>query len=139
MYHYDPSDASKPTIGQTVYRLLSVPVVTQSSLAEDLLSYMTYRELMGYGDPDDDYDGYPLPDILVDTPETSFGHLFDLDNSPTGGFDSCLFAVASWHRVLHKDLDPLQLQPYLGYAPLKVIRRTIARTTQMAKMIIRTP
>ena len=36
-------------------------------------------------------------------------------------------------------MDPQQLQPYLGYAPLFVIKKTLERTTQMAKMIIRAP
>ena len=54
LYHYDPTDVDKPTVGRTVYRLLSVPPVTKSSPADDLLSYLTYRELTGY----DKYDGY---------------------------------------------------------------------------------
>jgi hypothetical protein len=44
-----------------------------------------------------------------------------------------------FYRVLHQNLDPKQLQPYLGYAPLEIIKKTSTKTTQMAKMIIRAP
>ena len=57
----------------------------------------------------------------------------------TDEMDSRVFAVASWHRVLHKNLEPKQVRPYLGYAPLKVIQKTLSRNTQMAKMIICAP
>jgi len=113
--------------------------MTKSSPADDLLSYLTSRELTGYDNYDGYYDGYPTPDMVEDVPVSQLTDLFNLEEHPTDGFDSLLYAVASWHRVLHKNLDPQQLQPYLGYAPLKVIRRTLARTTQLAKMVIRTP
>ena len=57
-------------------------------------------------------------------------------------FDSRVFATrtsTAWHRVIHKDLDPEILRPYLGYRPLKIIKKTIQATTQLAKMIIRYP
>ena len=56
-----------------------------------------------------------------------------------GSFDSRVYAVASWHRVLHKNLEPRQLQPYLGFAPLDVIHNMLDSTTQMAKMILGAP
>ena len=109
---------------------------------------MTYRELTGYDPYDGFYDGYPECDQLfhetidptVQDLKTHFScSIPEHDETDEDAFDSRLFAVASWHRVLHRNLDPKQLQPYLGFASLKTIRHTISRTTQMAKMIIRAP
>ena len=50
-----------------------------------------------------------------------------------------VFAAKAWHRVIHNELDPTHLQPYLGYRPKRVIQETLKRTTQLAKMIYRHP
>lgn len=47
--------------------------------------------------------------------------------------------MATWHRVVHKDIDPKHLIPYLGFRPLDIIKRTLDVTTQLAKMVIRYP
>jgi hypothetical protein len=136
-FHFDPTDNVKEVFGHAVQNLLSVPSLSISSTAEDLLAHLTYREITGYDDYDGFYDGYPVLDPWETQPENDFfGFLCDKHKDV---FDSRVFAVASWHRVLHKNLEPSQVRPYLGYAPLRVIARTLARTTQMAKMIIRAP
>ena len=49
------------------------------------------------------------------------------------------FALKTWHRVLHKDLDPRKLRPFLGFRPAEIVRKTLENTTQLARMIIRHP
>jgi hypothetical protein len=45
----------------------------------------------------------------------------------------------SWHRVKYNEIDPKIIQPYLGHRPLRIISKTLERTTQMARMITHTP
>ena len=53
--------------------------------------------------------------------------------------DTQILATATWHRVIYKDIDPSLLRPYLGYRPLDVFKKTLTKTTQMARMIIKHP
>ena len=53
--------------------------------------------------------------------------------------ETLAFATHSWHRVIHQDIDPRGLRPYLGWRPLYVVKKTLEKTTQMARMIIRYP
>ena len=48
-------------------------------------------------------------------------------------------AVSTWHRTNYKLLDPELIQPYLAYRPLEVVKKTLEKTTQLAKMIVRFP
>jgi Reverse transcriptase (RNA-dependent DNA polymerase) len=138
-YHYDPTDDDLVSYGFVVENLLSVPETTSNS-TDHFLSYLTYRELTGYDEYDGFYDGYPAADTQLMVPEIEFSALFSTKDPPSfDTFDSRVFAVASWHRVLHQNLDPTQIQPYLGFAPIEVIKKTLERTTQMAKMILRAP
>ena len=50
-----------------------------------------------------------------------------------------IYALKAWHRVIHKELEPSYLQPFLGYRPIKIVQETLKRTTQLAKMVIRHP
>ncbi|HYX14539.1 MAG TPA: hypothetical protein VE944_09245, partial [Nostoc sp.] len=50
-----------------------------------------------------------------------------------------VLATTSWHRVIHEEIDPMYIRPFLGYRPVSVVKATLEKTTQMAKMIIRTP
>src|SRR5688500_12097739 len=50
-----------------------------------------------------------------------------------------VLATTSWHRVIHEEIDPMHLRPYFGHRPVSVIRRTLRKTTQMAKMIFKAP
>jgi hypothetical protein len=106
--------------------------------ADDLIAHLNYEELTSYDNYDGYYDGYQE---FYDTHHSS-------DNEPAvpsvldigkETFDTRCFAVASWHRILHGNLNPRQLQPYLGWAPLRIIKKTLEVTTQMAKMVIRYP
>ena len=49
------------------------------------------------------------------------------------------YAVRSWHCINHQQVDPRKLQPFLGWCPLEVIKKTLDCTTQLAKMTIRYP
>ena len=53
--------------------------------------------------------------------------------------DTQICATSTWHRVIYQNIDPRLLRPYLGYRPLKIVKKTLDKTTQMAKMIIRHP
>ena len=50
-----------------------------------------------------------------------------------------VLATATWHKVIYQGIDPRILRPYLGWRPLNVVKKTLEKTTQMAKMIIRHP
>ena len=49
------------------------------------------------------------------------------------------YATKTWHRTLHKDLDPQKLRPFLGFRPIDIVRKTLSNTTQYARLIIRYP
>ena len=50
-----------------------------------------------------------------------------------------VLATTSWHRVIHENFDPMYLRPYLGWRPASVVRRTLRKTTKLAKMIFKAP
>jgi hypothetical protein len=98
-YHYDPTDDDMVSYGFVVEKLLSVPEITDNS-TDYFLSFLTYRELTGY-------DEYPPYDTHLVAPEIEFSALFSIKEPPARDtFDSRVFAVASWHRVLHQNIDP---------------------------------
>src|SRR5210317_834891 len=47
--------------------------------------------------------------------------------------------TCSWHRVSYDRVDPKKIQPYLSFRPLHIVKLTLKRTTQMAKMTISQP
>ena len=53
--------------------------------------------------------------------------------------ESQILANATWHRVIHKNIDSNLLRPYLGWRSLSIVKKTLNKTTQMARMIIRQP
>ena len=53
--------------------------------------------------------------------------------------DTRVFAARAWNRVIHKELNPASLRPYLGFRPVRSIKKTLERTTQMAKINIKAP
>ena len=55
------------------------------------------------------------------------------------GFDTFAYATSTWHRVIHDQIDPQEVVPYLGRRPLEVVKQTLKHTTQLAEMIIRSP
>ena len=92
-------------------------------IVNTFLAQLTFEELTAKEPTMPEYIGYPK----LDEPDAN------------AHFDSYAYATASWHRVIHDQLDPAQVAPYLGYRPLDVVRETIRTTTQLAKMIIRYP
>ena len=64
---------------------------------------------------------------------------FDVSSMSHSMIESHVLATATWHRVIHKDIDPVLIRPYLGWRPVNIIKKTLAKTTQMARMIIRQP
>jgi hypothetical protein len=47
--------------------------------------------------------------------------------------------TCSWHRVNYEQVDPKLIQPYLAYRPIRIVKLTLSRTTQMARMTISQP
>jgi hypothetical protein len=97
-------------------------------------------------DPNIDGNDYPssinhLSTISEESGEPGSGEvivLFTLDTSlPISDTQIC--ATSTWHRVIYQNIDPRSLRPYLSYRPLEIVKSTLERTTQMAKMIIRHP
>src|SRR5688572_20640353 len=88
-----------------------------------------------------DHDGYPhtmrhtSQANLVENQMVPFGLVEP--NMPM--METQAYATSTWHRVIHQDIDPMHLRPYLGWRPLTVVKKTLEVTTQMAKMIIRYP
>lgn len=62
---------------------------------------------------------------------------FDMTSMTQPIIESHILSTATWHRVIHKDISPTLLRPYLGYRPTAVVKKTLERTTQMARMILR--
>ena len=103
--------------GFVVDQWLSVPAISGST-TDAFLSYLTYHELPGYVEYDGLYDGYPASETHLVAPAIDFSALFSIqDTTAIDTFDSPVYAVASWHHVLNKNLEPKQLQHCLGQHP----------------------
>ena len=72
----------------------------------------------------------PLTDEEKSFPDLLQHHLDD---------DVQALAVKSWHRVLHNDLDPQKLRPFLSFRPVEIMHKTLFNTTQLARMITHHP
>lgn len=115
MYPYDPSDLD-PTNEASDYPAI---VNYLSKISEDL------------GEVNTDLGGIK-PDSGEDI------KLFTLDTSqPISDTQICV--TSTWHRVIYQNIDPRSLRPYLSHRPLEIVKSTLEKTTQMAKMIIRHP
>ena len=64
---------------------------------------------------------------------------FNMASASQPILDTQILATRTWHRVIYKGIDPSLLRPYLGYKPLDVIKKSLTKTTQMARMIIKHP
>src|SRR5687767_2135247 len=64
---------------------------------------------------------------------------FDVVDPTSSMHETQVYATSTWHRVIHQNIDPMHLRPYLGWRPLPIIKKTLENTTQMARMIIRHP
>jgi hypothetical protein len=98
---------------------------------DTFLNHLSYNELTGIEVTNPEYYGFPP---LSDNDDDMGGPL-----NLNSNFNTLVYAVASWHRVLYEDIHPRKLQPYLGFRPLDIIKRTLESTTQLARMVIRYP
>ena len=48
-----------------------------------------------------------------------------------------VLATTRWHKAIRQEIDPERLRSYLGWRPVQVVEKTLQRTTQLARMIIR--
>lgn len=102
------------------------------------------QELMFY-DPSDEIpveaEGYPASVNHTSQIDTSAE---DEDETGVVGpyqplCETQVFATTKWHRAIHHEIDPECLRPYLGWRPVKVVKKTLQWTTQLARMITRYP
>jgi hypothetical protein len=140
-FFFDPEDAKVNSLGHAA----TMAIVTEhppDTPADDLISCMTYRELTGFDSYDGYYDGCPNDVQHTTSPvevNPTDASVLDLGEDQFNTRAYTASTHASWHRVLHDNLHPKELQPYLGWAPLRGIQRTLEVTTQLAKMVIRYP
>ena len=50
-----------------------------------------------------------------------------------------IYATRAWRRVIHPDVNVNSLRKFFLGRPKRVIKKTLARTTQLATMILRNP
>jgi hypothetical protein len=136
-YYFDPDDAKLVSLGHAAQLSLNREIPNDTP-ADVLLARLNYEELTGYKDYDGYYHGYGDSYDAYSAPESPTPLQSVLDTSDTP-FDTRAFAAKAWHRVIHGQLNPRQVQPFLGWAPLHVVKKTLEVTTQIAKMIIRLP
>ena len=100
---------------------------------------MTYEELTGHHRFNCEHAGYPsfLNHVKEENQELSLNvaNQFNLMDLNVPIMDTRVYATTAWHRVIHKEIDPRQLRPYLGWRPTRIIKETLLRTTQVAKTI----
>ena len=42
-------------------------------------------------------------------------------------------AMKTWHQIIHYDIDPQKIRPFLAFRPIETIIKTLANTTQHAR------
>ena len=113
-----------------------------SGFMDEFLSNMTYDELVDRDPYDPVYDGYPgITDMTTDM-ETAVlltQLIQKADEKATDSTKEAKPRVRPWHRVVYKDADPKKIQPFLGWRPLDIVKKTLEHTTQLAKSSIRYP
>jgi hypothetical protein len=130
LYFFDPTDTVPKPLDKPLDIQIDPSYLTMSQESEHIaqfVSNMSYDQLTGRDDYDDDDSGYPISEL------DRFSREFD-----TREF-ARTYAVKSWHRVKHQEIDPKYIQPYLGFRPLRIIKKTLEKTTQLAKMKIYYP
>ena len=107
---YTARQNSKPsdTLSKAFHLTLDYDCFVRDNTVNTFLDDMTDRELLGYNEPLDSF--------------TYFA-------------GTCYNDVHA-HRMMTKSnvLDAKRLQPFLGYRPLEVVRRTLEQTTQLATL-----
>ena len=123
-FSFDPTNNIESELGTAaVLHLTSNYETLPDDDVNTFLNHISYDQLTGMDDV---------------TPEK---HGLESQNEPSiaRSFDSRAYAMATWHRVVHKNIDPKHLIPYLGFRPLDIVKKTLDVTTQLAKMVIRYP
>ena len=105
---------------------------------------MTFEELTGSHHYNPEYDGYP-PELAQccsvneDNVDLSMFYFGTAANATESDNEVHALNTKAWHRVIHTEIDPRHLQPYLAYRPLDIVKKTLQCTTQLARMVIRAP
>ena len=113
--HYDPSDElADPICDSFMTTHLELdweqvitmdengifqPANQEENTVNIFLAQLNYNEVIGREPTVSEYFGYPK----LEEPNVN------------AEFDSYAYATACWHCVLHDQLDPAQVAPYLGY------------------------
>jgi hypothetical protein len=134
---YDPGDLNMSLLGMPITLELNEKSILSSNV-EQFIQRLTFDELVGSREYDAEYDGYPALEQTQDN--------LDLGEDPSHLFfsqqdapESFIYATKSWHRVVYQNVDPMKIQPFLGWRPLDIIKKTLDNTTQLARMVIRLP
>ena len=138
-YYFDPEDAKRVTLGHATTMCIEKEC-TSDTPVDDLIAYLSYRELTRVRCL-----WRVLQRIFRDwrVRDTRWNSTLRTPFSPEhrGGsfWQPCLCPqimapYSPWQPTLKT-----QIQPYLAWAPLRVIQKTLELTTQLAKMAIRYP
>ena len=94
-----------------------------------LLNAMTYEELTGQHKFNCEHAGYPAYLNHEDIQDLSLNmsNKIDLMDPKIPAMDTSIYATTAWHRVIHKEIDPRKLRPFLGFRPKRVIRRILEK------------
>ena len=87
---------------------------------------------------------FKLSEVLAnhtssENPECIDDSMVKLVDPYTPMMETQVLAASAYRRSVHQSLDPAKLQPYLGWRPVKVVKETLRKTTQLARMVIRYP
>ena len=111
--------------------------VTKNLTKNNSLKIVQNVQLKGidpyYYDPTDDSEPIYGSEVELSLDENVLTTMTEAES------EAQIYALKAWHRVIHKELEPSYLQPFLGYRPINIIQETLKRTTQLAKMVIRYP
>ena len=72
-------------------------------------------------------DGYPsqalhTSQVYQEDQVTMLKHDFGSVNSSKPMVETQIYAMSTWHRIIHQDIDPKLLRTYLGWRPLVVVK-----------------
>ena len=108
-------------------------------MAVDFHQYRTSAVTKEYGPngviPAEGLSYYDPSDELI----TPIGVRIEIPKFPTTNMLLRAQAISTLHHTRYPNLQPEQVQPFLAYRPLEVVRKTLEHTTQLAKMIARFP
>ena len=117
LYFFDPQDEEE----QLPFQSASLKLDSDYVLSKDeptnevdaFLDCLSDKELVGIEVTNPEYYGYPPLDESLPTP----------DKHSCNQFNTFIYAITSWHRVLYDGVDPKHLQPFLGYRPLEIVKK----------------